>query len=55
VVFAEVDAAVAGDDAGEMEYVPLESDGGVLGCAGDGVRASGVADDPEVDGFKGQG
>jgi hypothetical protein len=54
VVFAEVDAAVASDDAGEMEDVPLEGDGGVLGCAGDGVRAGGVADDPEVDDFEGQ-
>ena len=52
VVLAEVDAAVAGDDAGEVEEVPLERDSRVLGGAGDGVGVGGVANDPVVDGFE---
>jgi hypothetical protein len=54
VMLAEVDTAVAGDDSGEMEGVPLEGDCGVLGGAGDGMAVCGVADDPEVDGLEGQ-
>jgi hypothetical protein len=54
VVFAEVDAAIAGDDSGEMEDVPLEGDGGVLGSAGDGVGIGGVADDPKINDFERQ-
>ena len=54
MVLTEVNAVVAGDDAGEVEEVPLEGDGGVLGGTGDGVGVSRVADDPVVDGFKGQ-
>ena len=54
VVFAEVDAAIAGDDAGEMEDVPLESDGGVLADARDRMSVGGVTDDPEIHGFDGE-
>ena len=52
MVFADEDAAISNDDAGEVEEVPLERDCGVLGGAGDGVGVGGVADDPVVDGFE---
>ncbi len=55
VMFADVNAAVADDDAGQVKYVPLEGDGWVLCGVGDRVGVGWVADDPEVDDFKRQG
>ena len=54
MVLADVDDAVADDDAGKMEDVPLEGDSGIVCGFRDGVRARGVADDPEIDDFEGQ-
>jgi len=55
MVLAEVDAPVPGDDAGEMENIPLERDGGVLRSSGETMASGRVADDPEVDDFERQG
>ena len=54
VVLADVDDAIADDDAGKVEEIPLEGDSWMVCGFRDGMRAGGVADDPEIDDFEGQ-
>jgi hypothetical protein len=52
-VLAEEKAAVAGDDSGKMEEIPLKGDGWELAGGGDDARVSGISDNEEVDDFDG--
>lgn len=54
-MFAEIDDAVSGNNAREMDDVPLEGDCRVLRGARDAMATSRVADNPEVDCLKRQG